>query len=74
MSDVYFDDAWDLGDYVKWAKQNPGEVVVREPLWGWWKPLRTYIIFFDFPWRLSSEQELVRLGDEDKEKRLMRVL
>lgn len=77
LNQVDFSESWNDGSYILHALNHPNDVIRVERLW--WCPrfIRPAILFFDFPWRLPSEKQLVtedtceikRKAAEDKDKR-----
>ncbi|KAE8446456.1 hypothetical protein EG329_011919 [Mollisiaceae sp. DMI_Dod_QoI] len=48
--DVDFRDAWNEGDYVRWAELHPDQVVRDDPLWFIPESARPFITSLAFPW------------------------
>ncbi|KUJ08189.1 uncharacterized protein LY89DRAFT_600105 [Mollisia scopiformis] len=49
-TDVDFREAWNLGDYIKYAKAHPDLVVKDDPLWFVPPKLKPFVKSFAFPW------------------------
>ncbi len=57
MTEVDFDNSWNLGDYKEYARLHPELVIWEEELWWCPTPLRPCIRFFYFPWDRRSSPE-----------------